>query len=156
MQFIIKDVPVAPNENLSGTEELYRLKEDFDLHFKDDEGGEHHLHIPAGFVCDGSSIPRLLWTLIGLHKDGKNREPSLVHDWIYMHQGDLPERSYTRDEADRLYYDLLLAYGVSHKKAIRSFKGVQWFGKGPWRSVDEKMIRRNPHISSLQKMLPQG
>lgn len=153
MKFIITKKPAASNINVPGRKELYKLHEDFDLNFEDSRGEKHRIHIPAGFVCDGSSIPRVLWTLIGLHKDGKNREPSLVHDWLYMHQGRIPERQYTRDEADRLYFDMLEAYGVPHTTAKRSFKGVQWFGSKHWRTIDDRLIKMNPHISSLQAIL---
>lgn len=148
-------LPVAANSNIPGRDELYRLDNDFDLDFTDDSGEQHHIHIPAGFVCDGSSIPRILWTFIGLHKDGKNREPSLAHDWLYMHEGRIPERTYTRFEADRLYYDLLRAYNVDHKRAKRSFKGVRWFGGSHWKKTDEEIIKLNPHIASLQALLQQ-
>jgi len=153
MSFRLLKQPFAINRNLPGNNELYQLEEDFSLTFLDENNQRHELTVPKGFVCDGSSIPRLLWTFIGLHKDGKNREPSLVHDWLYMHQGKLPEREYSRKEADRLYYDMLLAYKVPNKKAWRSFKGVRFFGNKHWKTKNRELLMRNAEIPSLKLLL---
>ncbi len=153
MAYTLSNRPQALNRNLPGAGELYQLESDFVLRHTDDSGDPLEIRIPAGFICDGSSIPRALWTLIGLHKDGKNREPSLVHDWLYMHQGRIPERKYSRQEADRLYYDMLIAYGVPNKSAWRSYKGVRWFGKKHWKSKDKELLQRNAQIPSLQSLL---
>ena len=44
------------------------------------------VHIPAGFQCDGSSIPRFLWSLLGHPLDKQNCYPGLLHDWLCQTQ----------------------------------------------------------------------
>lgn len=50
--------------------------------------------IPAGFVFDGASIPRITWTLLGLTPHGDMDGPALPHDYIYHHQGKLPQGAF--------------------------------------------------------------
>ena len=50
--------------------------------------------IPEGFVYDGATVPRWLWTLIGMTPDGLHRAAALMHDWMYAHRGFLPSNSY--------------------------------------------------------------
>ncbi|MDZ7847869.1 MAG: DUF1353 domain-containing protein [Owenweeksia sp.] len=70
MPYYLKNKPQAINASLPQHEEFYRLEVDFNLIFNDqDARTEHVISIPSGFICDGSSIPRILWTLIGLHKE---------------------------------------------------------------------------------------
>ena len=40
-----------------------------------------------GFYYDGTSVPRLLWSLIDIYPDGIHRPASLIHDYIYKHKG---------------------------------------------------------------------
>lgn len=60
--------------------------------------------VPAGFVTDLASIPRLLrWVFTG---HGKSREPAVVHDWLY-HQLHRP-----RKEADQVFREALKVAGM--------------------------------------------
>lgn len=37
--------------------------------------------IPAGFICDGASIPRLMWTVVGSPLTGDYRRAAVLHDY---------------------------------------------------------------------------
>ena len=52
------------------------------------DGNNHHrLVIPEGFLFDGASIPRPLWSLLGLAPHGVMDGPALAHDFVYHHKG---------------------------------------------------------------------
>lgn len=107
------------------------------------------IKIPAGFICDGASVPRGLWTITGITPDGLGiRSAALVHDFLYAHKGDLPEGSYqkldssnssnlkwidldeiwTRKNADRIFCRIMRECGVSKFKRRMAYRGVRMFG----------------------------
>lgn len=38
--------------------------------------------VPRGFRCDGASIPRILWPIVGHPLDGGPLRAAIVHDWL--------------------------------------------------------------------------
>ena len=40
----------------------------------------YEFYIPAGYIWDGATIPRIFWRLIGSKSDNRFLVPSLVHD----------------------------------------------------------------------------
>ena len=104
--------------------------------------------IPRGFVSDGASCPRFLWTCTGITPDGLIRAGALVHDFIYKYGGELPENSYqqlalygwvplddvwTRKNADRLFARIMREAGVSKFKRRMAYRGVRLFGCFFWK-----------------------
>ncbi len=74
---------------------LWRLEEDLIV----DLGWFKH-KVPAGFVSDGSSVPRLLrWAF----KTDQNMIASFVHDDLYR------SRIYSRLVSDVVFYEILAA-----------------------------------------------
>lgn len=71
----------------------YELVEDYTYYWKID-GTHYRIHIPAGFKYDGASVPRFVWSIIGLLPDGLGRAAALVHDYLYVHKGALPKGGY--------------------------------------------------------------
>lgn len=119
------------------------------------EGARWRLLVPDGFVYDLASVPRIFWSLLGIRPDGLHRAAALVHDWIYAHQGRLPNGSYsrwngrawedaelvwTRRNADRLFARLLREGRVKRWRRRLMFKAVHWFGGRAWASRDEVRI----------------
>lgn len=94
--------------------------------------------VPAGFCCDLSSIPRALWWLIGPHE--LSIVAPLLHDWLYRHGGSPPVgctwpiRSFTRSEADRLFFDAMREEGVTAWRRHVAYRAVRMFGGGAWKS----------------------
>ena len=78
--------------------------------------------VPAGFVFNGASVPRALWGL--LDPAGEAFEAACVHDYLY--QTTLRDKEF----ADRSFYLILRAYGVSEYKAEVAYRMVRRFGKG--------------------------
>lgn len=81
--------------------------------------------VKAGYVTDFGSIPfRLLrrW----LKRNGKSRVPSLFHDHM------ITTKWKTREQADRLYKQMLIAKGETRLRINLYFAGVSigrwWYG----------------------------
>jgi hypothetical protein len=124
----VRPVPVAEDNGFA-----YYLCQAFDVSFK--YGGDAvRFQIPDGFVFDGTSVPRAAWTLSGIERDGLERRAALIHDWLYAHQGKVPgnDRAFTREGCDLIFYEHLLASGVSKSRAIIMHKFVRMFGGAAW------------------------
>ena len=95
--------------------------------------------IPAGFVSDGASIPRWLWSTIGSPFHPKFIPAALYHDYeLSLHWSVAVPRSsavYSSARKDRKraidkeFRRLLLANGVSKSRAGLMYRAVRWFGK---------------------------
>ncbi len=111
------------------------------------DGVMYWLIIPAGFVFNGASIPRLLWTLLGLAPHGVMDGPALPHDFIYQFQGKLPagslktlkdnvpvdsNRIITRSEADTLLGQLCEYFNINGYRSWMVWAGVRIGGWLPW------------------------
>lgn len=87
--------------------------------------------VPTLFVSNFASIPKLaLWYL-----DDDAPEilfASIVHDYIYAREGLLPERFFTRREADELLRESMLACGATRIQAAVVFNAVRAFGGSHW------------------------
>jgi len=134
----------------------YRLNSPY-LYEWEKDGVKRRLKIAAGFEYDGASVPRPLWTLTGIERDGLQRAAALVHDVIYRHNGWLPQgmqeiwndgaeiweavpvseatpdaSRWTREDADRLFCRMLREAGVSMLRRRMMFRGVRAFGWAYW------------------------
>lgn len=47
-------------------------------------GGPERVLIPAGFITDFASIPRMLWPV--LPPTGQYGKAAVIHDWLYQHR----------------------------------------------------------------------
>lgn len=94
------------------------------------------LIVPAGFVTDLASIPRLFRNLPSLDPNGLSRRPAVVHDWLYgSHQG----RVFGKAFADCFLGDALLAEGASLTVASTFHLAVSWFGRSSWDSDGRRL-----------------
>jgi len=90
--------------------------------------------IPDGFIWDGASVPRLLWTLSGIRPDGLARAAALVHDYIYRRHAHLSAPPVTRLMADKLFRYMIREAGGSKWLAFRAYWAVRLFGRAAWKS----------------------
>lgn len=140
------------------TEKYYRLQEDYlyewritrtDKRTGDKIDTRQRLIVPEGFVYDGASVPRWLWTVTGITPDGLIRAAALLHDFIYRYKGWLPKGSYQmfdentqqwkdlsapwpRKSADRLFARVMRESGVSAFRRRLAYRGVRLFGWFTW------------------------
>lgn len=85
--------------------------------------------VKAGLRTDFASIPRLFWRICppwGLSMRG-----AAAHDQIY---NDL-DTKWTRQEADRMFYEVMRQDGVPLWQAQTMYRAVQTFGWIRWNKV---------------------
>lgn len=83
--------------------------------------------LPIGFVSDGASIPKLLWSVIGSPFTGKYEKPVWIHDWNYKTQ------KIKRNLADKIFYEGMVEERVSLWKRQTMWFGVRVGGWVSWR-----------------------
>lgn len=142
-------LPQPDTEPVAG--DRYRLRRTHRYEWAHGEGGRrqrYRLTVPAGYVYDGASVPRWLWSVTGILPDGLQREAALLHDWLYEHRGAPPAPSYeragvrgweacaevwTRGAADRLFGRLMREAGVPKVRRRSAYLAVRAFGWLYWR-----------------------
>ena len=83
------------------------------------------IYIPKGFICDGASIPKIFWSLIG-GPLGPYAPAAVVHDFLYRFQ------TRTRAESDRIFLEAMKVLKVSWWRrrtmwlAVRSWAWIPW------------------------------
>ena len=75
------------------------------------EIGNRVWQVPAGYNCNGITAPDRLKPSLGDGVDRPETWAAIFHDWLFTQKG------VTRAQADGLFYELMLAYGVSAGKA---------------------------------------
>jgi hypothetical protein len=128
---------------------IYELRHPYAYIWAGPDGKKRCIIVPAGFIYDGASVPRFVWTLSGMSPDGLHRAAALIHDWLYEHKGKLPVGSYLREEtggwdvieadwqrdhADRMFGQIMREFGVSPWRRKVAYKAVHWFGRTAWRT----------------------
>ena len=86
--------------------------------------------VPAGFVADGASIPRLLWPIVGHPMNGKHAEASFVHDYLYATQAG---KAY----ADLIFLEAMKTRKVSVVRRKSMYYAVKWFGHSAYNACKE-------------------
>lgn len=102
----------------------FRLEEPFAIA---ERGVE--IRIPAGFIFDGASVPRLFW--MGISPTELGVVAPLVHDWLYRTGGQYGALS--RGDADAIFLDHMKAEGVPGWKRWAAYLAVRVGGGGSWR-----------------------
>ena len=82
--------------------------------------------VPAGFSCDGCSVPAFLWDSVSPQLDPRTLRGAIVHD--YISRGNVPEMN--RKEADMLLRELIKEDGFPAFKAGVVYWGVRLAGGG--------------------------
>lgn len=84
------------------------------------------LEVPAGFVCDLASVPRV--PLLYLIAGGKMKKASVFHDWLYR------AAEYPRAWCDEAFAALGRATGVAAWRRGLMWAGVRLGGAGSYGS----------------------
>ena len=114
----------------------------------------NRITIEKGFRWDGASVPKAFWWL-GFKPDGPHRAAALVHDFIYIHKGKLPEKSFqadyngvgwhrqsgsfSRKDSDRLFGRMMRESGVKKTRRRLMKFAVSWFGWIYWQDGPDVM-----------------
>ncbi len=89
--------------------------------------------VPAGFITDLASIPRLLHPLIPVN--GRHRAAAIVHDYLYATQ------TLTRAECDAVFLEAMEACGVRWTQRWAMYSAVRAGGWVAWRQRAGEMAR---------------
>lgn len=88
----------------------------------------HVVVIPRGYIFDGASIPRVLWSLIGSPFEPALMKAACVHDWYCEHTADCYQ---SRVIGDAVFFYLLTKAGVARWRRVLLYLGVRlnsfWF-----------------------------
>ena len=101
-----------------------------DFSFIDSKGEEWTA--PKNYKIDGASIPRFLWPVPGFGTPFVNdfRRSSVIHDY-YCDKNYTQVNKKTHEEVDQVFYEMMLADGLSKQKAGLVAGVVHWFNKWP-------------------------
>jgi hypothetical protein len=97
----------------------FRVVQEFDYHT--DVDTLFVIHIPAGFLTDFASVPKILWNI--LPPNGQYGKAAVVHDYCYRTPGFC-----TKDEADSVFLEAMTALGVGWWTRMTMYKAVHFFG----------------------------
>ena len=89
-------------------------------------------HVPAGFVTDGESVPRFLWSW--QRPFGRGLRAAIPHDADYRFQTRL------RKEADHKFYDRHILLGVGKGKSYTLWLGLRLGGWVTWRKRRKQLL----------------
>ena len=84
------------------------------------------IKVPAGFVTDFASIPKLLWNV--LPPTGTYGKGAVLHDFLYRTKG-----MATKAEADSVLLEAMTALGVGRVTRYTIYWGVRVFGGSSYR-----------------------
>lgn len=108
--------------------QLYRLLTDFTVVVP--EVGR--ITVPAGFVTDFASIPRLVWAWLS-PEDPVVLFPSIVHDYLYSIKGEIEgSPAISRERADQVLRDAMIACGARSSQAWVVYHAVRVGGASNW------------------------
>lgn len=132
--------------------ETYELAKDYVCAWRA-EDQQWSITIKAGFRTDAASVPWIATVITGIMPDGLHRAAALVHDYLYRHGGRLPSGSFcrldittgewvpmlhawTREQADKMFANMLQEAGVSKFRRRMMYRAVRLFGWRSWRARD--------------------
>lgn len=115
----LDEILVRPLAN--GKDWMLRFKVDYETN------DSRIVHIPRGFVSDFASIPKFFRRMYQ-PATGKHRRAAIVHDYLYR----TPEASFTKEESDNIFVEIMKADGVSKFNRYVLHKAVAIFGGGSY------------------------
>ena len=100
--------------------------------------GDRVIVVPAEFITDGASVPRLplVWLIAG----GRGTRAAVIHDWNY-------QRGYDRELADALFYESLRADPIGGANALQAWEmwlAVRAGGGSAWANYRKRAATLNP------------
>lgn len=98
--------------------------------------------VPAGFITDFASVPRL--PFLYLSEGGKGNKAAVIHDWLYSSQ------SVDRKTADSVLEEALIASGYSSFTAGIFYAAVRVGGGSHWTEPN------NPQPPQVEEIMEQA
>lgn len=88
--------------------------------------------IKKGFIFDGASTPRILWSTTGSPFMPQFIGPSGVHDDLYKNPTSASGDAITRKRADQIFKHALHLNGVGWYQRNKMYRAVRMFGMFAW------------------------
>lgn len=82
------------------------------------KGANNIIEIPKGFICDGASIPKIFWSVVG-NPLGKYAPAAVIHDFLYRYQ------IRSRKESDEIFYEAMQVLKVPFWKRWIMYHAVR-------------------------------
>lgn len=98
----------------------WRLAEPFEFWLTDNP--VDIIRVPAGYITDLASVPRILWSVFPPH--GRYAKAAIIHDWLY------DNALRTKAEADRIFLDAMTVLQVPRWRREVMYMAVSVFGRG--------------------------
>lgn len=118
MKSVFLDPIVLEDAGMRGDSRLFKLVGQFRV--KTSKGT---FTVPAGFVTDGASIPRIFWNI--LSPFGPYFGAAIFHDYGYSKDC---EWNLSREEVDELFKELMFNSGIGWLKRETIYRAVRTFG----------------------------
>lgn len=93
------------------------------------------IDVPAGFVTDFASIPRMFWSW--LPKTGEYAKAAVVHDWLYFAGHVKGVGAIERSFADEVFRDAMADLGVPGLRRKLMWLAVRLGAGSTWRRYRE-------------------
>jgi hypothetical protein len=106
------------------------LRKEFSYDVGEESSGET-IKVPAGFITDFASVPRVFWTLFP--KWGKYGNAAVIHDYLYWVQ----ESKYPKKRADEIFLEGMLVLNVKKCTAKILYWVVKYFACWAWKGNKE-------------------
>ncbi len=129
---MIYDLAQPEIQPVPGADRTYRLMRDYLVQLP---YSGRWLLVKEGFIFDGASIPRWLWSVIGQPFDPNWCGAALIHDALYA--GELLSRRACDKE---LFHAMRRTSKIGHAKARKFFIAVDTFGGCTWRRHTAKSV----------------
>ena len=112
----------------------WKLLEEFD-YYLGNLGSGMYIRVPAGFITDFASVPRLFWGI--LPPWGRYGKPAVLHDYLYQSQ------KFMRVLCDAIFYEAMCVLGVKWWKRWLLYLGVRIGGWVAYRRYGRSDEERN-------------
>lgn len=83
------------------------------------------IQVPAGFVTDLASVPRMFWVILPPH--GQYAKAAILHDYLYANA--IGSKLY----ADEVFYEAMEVLGVARWRQVVMYWGARVFGRGKYK-----------------------
>ena len=107
------------------------------LHWYD---GAISVNIKQGFLFDGASIPKALWSIIGSPMTGGYQRAGCLHDGLYASQ------LTSRKVADEIFLQAMKYDGVSYTKRYSMYWAVRSFGWAAWNDNKKEIEKWKEYV----------
>ena len=88
--------------------------------------GSKIIDVPAGFLTDGASVPRVFWSLFD--PTGPYLQAAVIHDYLYNTQ------VFSRETADEVFLEAMKACGVGFITRQTVYRAVRFGGWVAWKN----------------------